>query len=105
MKIYSTFIICFTLSLFYSLAVHQQNNLGKKELTSFDADYEIHHVNHEPDIAPYPFIEDEFSMQVTGKEHRYLNTGISFIEHPELPAEKQCLLANTAEEKSDLSGS
>jgi len=105
MKTYSILIICLTLGLFYSLAVHQQNTLNTKELKSFDGTYETYDVNQESDVVPYFFIEDEFSMHVTGKEHRYLNTGISFIEYPEVPMEKECLVAHANEEKTDLSGS
>ena len=105
MKIYSILIICFTLGLFYSLAVQQQNKLNTKELRSFDSDYEINNLNHKPEMVPQFFIEDEFSMHVTGKEHRYLNTGISFIEYTEAPIEKECLVANTDKDNTDLSGS
>ncbi|MGB5321683.1 hypothetical protein, partial [Lutimonas sp.] len=76
MKIYSVLIISLTLGLFYSLAVQEQNKLNLKEIKSVDSNYEINNFDHEDDIVPYFFIEDEFSMHVTGKEHRYLNTGI-----------------------------
>lgn len=105
MKTYSILIICFTLGLFYNLAVYQQNKLNSKEVKSFASEYEVNNFDHEDDIVPYFFIEDEFSMHVTGKEHRYLNTGISFIEFPEVTQEKQCIVAQTNEPKTNLSGS
>jgi hypothetical protein len=105
MKIYSVLIISLTLGLFYSLAVHQQNKLNLKEIKSFDSNYEINNLDQEPDMENYLFVEDEFSMYVTGKEHRYLNTGISFIESPQVTREKECIAVNTNDQKTDVSGS
>jgi hypothetical protein len=105
MKIYSVLIISLTLGLFYSLAVQEQNKLNLKEIKSVDSNYEINNLDQEPDMEPYLFIEDEFSMHVTGKEHRYLNTGISFIESPQVTREKECIAVNTNEQKTDLTGS
>ena len=105
MKIYSVLIISLTLGLFYSLAVHQQNKLNLKEIKSVDSNYEINNLDQEPDMEAYLFVEDEFSMHVTGKEHRYLNTGISFIESPQVTREKECIAVNTNEHKTDLTGS
>jgi hypothetical protein len=105
MKIYSVLIISLTLGLFYSLAVQEQNKLNLKEIKSVDSNYEINNLDQEPDMEPYLFMEDEFSMHVTGKEHRYLNTGISFIESPQVTREKECIAVNTNEQKTDLTGS
>ncbi len=38
MKTYSILIICFTLGLFYNLAVYQQNKLNIKEVKSFSSE-------------------------------------------------------------------
>jgi hypothetical protein len=105
MKIYSVLIISLTLGLFYSLAVQEQNKLNLKEIKSVDSNYEINNLDQESDMEPYLFMEDEFSMHVTGKEHRYLNTGISFIESPQVTREKECIAVNTNEQKTDLTGS
>lgn len=105
MKLYSTLIICFTLGIFYSLAVYQQNKLNIKELSSIEPDYKTDYLAHEADMAPYLLYDDEFSMHVTGKEHRYLHTGVSFLEYPELYQEKQCLLADTNHQETNASGS
>ena len=95
MKTYSIIIICLTLGVFYSLAVkleHQkkslklhvaalaemnansQNNLFNKCSNNYinSTSDNIHSVYYDNN--------DAFSMQVIGKERRYLNTGISFIE-------------------------
>jgi len=105
MKIYSVLIISLTLGLFYSLAVQEQNKLNLKEIKSVDSNYEINNLDQESDMEPYLLMEDEFSMHVTGKEHRYLNTGISFIESPQVTREKECIAVNTNEQKTDLTGS
>jgi len=105
MKIYSILIMSLTLVLFYNLAVFQQNKLDKSELKSFDFENKTVHFKKHATIVPYVLIEDEFSMQVTGKEHRYLNTGISYIEYAEATQKKQCIVAIANEQKSNLSGS
>ena len=100
MKTYSFILICLTLGFFYSLAVKlehqkdleeksgiiqnlalktgpdaQQGNLSKtcSNLSSI--------LTTESEQNHYLDINDDFSMQVTGKAHRYLNTGVSFIDH------------------------
>ncbi len=105
MKIYSIAIICLTLGLFYSLAVHQQKNWTSKELKSFVSEIYMDNFEHESDIAPYLMMEDDFSMQVTGKEHRYLNTGISYMEQPTMIEENQCIAENGLDPKPNISGS
>ncbi len=105
MKLYSTLIICLTLGIFYSLAVYQQNKLNLKGPTTIEPEYKIENLSHEADMAPYLLFDDEFSMHVTGKEHRYLHTGVSFLEYPELYQEKQCLLADAHNQKTNSSGS
>jgi hypothetical protein len=88
MKIYSILIMSLTLVLFYNLAVSQQN---KRESESKSPDFKHKTVDFKKHstIEPYVLIEDEFSMQVTGKEHRYLNTGISYIEYAEAAQKKR----------------
>ena len=105
MKIYSIIIICLTLSISYNLALHQENKLEVKELKSDYTETAINKFNQESQREHHSIIEDEFSLQVTGKEHRYLNTGISFIEFPEKTKQKECLVANAPIHNSNLSGS
>jgi len=104
MKIYSILIMSLTLVLFYNLAVSQQN---KRESESKSPDFKHKTVDFKKHTTfePYVLIEDEFSMQVTGKEHRYLNTGISYIEYAEAAQKKQCIVAVATQQKSNLSGS
>ena len=104
MKIYSILIMSLTLVLFYNLAVSQQNE-RESQPKSADFENKTDHFKEHTSTVPYVLIEDEFSMQVTGKEHRYLNTGISFIEFTESTEKKQCLVAVINEQKTNLSGS
>lgn len=98
MKVYSVLIVSVTLFVFYNLAVFQENfaetkNYVKNDVLAshYDADrsgdkdkssqcyvsnikitdkeyYEAHHVG-----------QDDFALQVSGKDHQYLNTGVSLI--------------------------
>ena len=100
MKTYSFILICLTLGVFYSLAVkmEHQNNLEEKSIIIQDLalknnpDAQIHALNKtcsnndsslttDSEQNHHYDINDDFSMQVTGKAHRYLNTGVSFIEY------------------------
>ena len=105
MKIYSILIMSLTLVLFYNLAVFQQNKLDRSELKPIGFEKKTDQFKKHAAIVPYVHIEDEFSMQVTGKEHRYLNTGISFIEDAEAAQKKQCIVAVANEQKTNLTGS
>jgi len=99
MKTYSIIIICLTLGVFYGLAVkleHQKkshnytNQIHSTPLAKTNAGSENHLFNEcrnnviksasENTHSVYYDNNDGFSMQVTGKERMYLNTGISFIE-------------------------
>lgn len=100
MKIYSFILICLTLGVFYSLAVkmeHQKNLEEKSSIIqelvlkaspdSQNSSLNTACSNHSTSLTTdseqnhYLDINDDFSMQVTGKAHRYLNTGVSFIEY------------------------
>lgn len=105
MKIYSILIMSLTLVLFYNLAVFQQNKRDMSETKTSDLNHKAVHFKKHATIKTYVLIEDEFSMQVTGKEHRYLNTGISYIEYAETAQKKQCIAAVGNELNTDLPGS
>lgn len=102
MKTFSIAIISFTLLLFYNLALQQQNerNLEPVE-TIYHEKIESHRSNETSDTNEV----EEFSMHVTGKEHRYLNIGISYIEEPLEKMNRQCIADNTKESNLELSGS
>ena len=104
MKIYSVIIMSITLGIFYSLAVHQQKNWKAKELKTFTPEKQMEDFGTASGIVPYLMIEDEFSMQVTGKEHRYLNTGMSYIEAPKVIEENNCVAEHLEKSNPDLSG-
>ena len=99
MKTYSFIVICLTLGIFYSLAVkmEHQKNFEKKskkihalviqdntnaDKSSSHIDISNHNINVTTKIeqSHHFDINDDFSMQVTGKAHKYLNTGVSFID-------------------------
>ncbi len=99
MKTYSIIIICLTLGVFYGLAVkleHQKksynytNQIHSTVLAKTNEGSENHLFNKcgnnvikstsENIHSVYYDNNDGFSMQVTGKERMYLNTGISFID-------------------------
>lgn len=98
MKVLSVIIISVTLFVFYNLAVYQQGlRIQKTESNSVSplssggtisqelTDPKAYCVqtkgaNHRFKIVDeHHSSEDEFAMQVSGKDHRYLHTGISFI--------------------------
>ena len=99
MKIYSFILICLTLGVFYSLAVKMEHQKNLEEKSSIIQEQllkdnpDSHKIslntscsNHSTRLTTdseqihYLDINDDFSMQVTGKAHRYLNTGVSFID-------------------------
>ena len=99
MKAYSIIIICLTLGVFYGLAVkleHQkksQNCTNQIHLTSLaeknagsqnnlfnKCSNNIIKTTSDNIHSVYYDNNDDFSMQVTGKERIYLNIGISYIE-------------------------
>lgn len=81
MKIYSLITICITLGLFYALAVFEQNKKAneKKQEAGID-EMTTYHRNWVCN-AKISSNEQSFDMMVSGKEHRYLHTGISFLEY------------------------
>jgi xanthine dehydrogenase molybdopterin-binding subunit B len=98
MKTISIVTISVTLFVFYNLAVFQQNtrmqNVNINSVSSIVAVETNSHLKtvaskycmetRDSDqsfqkIEEHHASEDEFAMQVSGKDHRYLNTGISFI--------------------------
>jgi len=100
MKTYSFIIICLTLGVFYSLAVkmEHQNNLEQRsnsiQVSLLKNNTDAPNLtlikscsNHSSNLTTdqkdnhHVGINDDFSMQVTGKAHKYLNTGVSFIEY------------------------
>ena len=101
MKTLSIIIIFITLGIFYTLAIDQQNKLEKDQQTDPVETSMI----HESYISPYIQVEEDFSMHVTGKEHRYLNTGISFIEFGNETVENHVMIVQTDDVESNLSGS
>lgn len=102
MKTYSFILICLTLGLFYTLAVNmehqkkQENIALKMPSSAVNNNTDFHMLTVKKSCSKnsivmtsdtehdhHVHINDDFSMHVTGKEHRYLNTGVSFIEHKE----------------------
>ena len=104
MKTFSIFIICVTLAIFYSLAVDQQNKLDKKNQKPEASELHLENMQ-EAYMTPYMHIEEDFSMEVTGKDHIYLNTGLSYIEHYHYNEKKQVMITQTEKHETDLSGS
>jgi hypothetical protein len=105
MKTYSFILICLTLGVFYSLAVkmeHQknleenstkiqalvlQNNTDSQKLSLLKScSNHSARLTTDSEQSHHYDINDDFSMQVTGKAHKYLNTGVSFIDHNDLTA-------------------
>ena len=98
MKVYSVLIASVTLFVFYNLAVFQENIcenknsisedlstcLSQKDLARVNQDSNSIHVSIEK-ISDKAYQEahhvgqDDFALQVSGKDHQYLNTGVSFI--------------------------
>lgn len=97
MKTYSIIIVCLTLGIFYGLAVkmeHQKNLTAQAaknkmlevqkagstiENLSFSCTKHVNSYNAAVNENVYFDQNDDFSSQITGKERRYLNTGISYI--------------------------
>ena len=108
MKTYSFVLVCLTLGIFYSLAVKMEH---EKKLESKIALMQSHDSNISANLKNMAFekscskksevitsqkissnhigLHDDFSMQVTGKQHIYLNTGVSFIEFQDSKNEKE----------------
>lgn len=99
MKKFSVLVILTTLGLFYALACSQQDNWIEKHersmaaMSSFDLDQEIRKSNcsgyknfnitfiqDTKQNEIYEDFHDEFKSQVSGKDHRYLNRGITCPE-------------------------
>jgi len=117
MKTYSFIVICLTLGIFYSLAVkmeHQKNleakskkihalvlqdNTNAERFSSpkVRSNYNVN-VTTDSEQSYHYDINDDFSMQVTGKAHKYLNTGVSFIEPNDSTVESD-------NQKSEFTGS
>ena len=81
MKIYSLITISLTLGLFYALAVFEQNKKvnEEKQKTSFE-EMMTYQSNRLCD-SRFSTDETSFDMKVSGKDHKYLNTGITFLEY------------------------
>lgn len=105
MKTLSIFIICITLMIFYKLAVDQQNKIAVKQHKIDAIEKNINSVGNQYYADPYFHFEDEFSMHVTGKEHRFLNKGISYIEQTFENEKKHVTVAQTDDQESSFSGS
>lgn len=98
MKTYSFILICLTLGLFYSLAVKMEHDRKLENMSALHSadiiektDLQSHASNkcYSNDIviltsdklpSNHLGLHDDFSLQVTGKQHKYLNTGVSFIQ-------------------------
>ena len=80
MKLYSLITICITLGLFYALAVFEQNKKAneKRSESNFKKINTFHH--NLACTRSFTLNEASFDMIVTGKEHRYLNTGITSLD-------------------------
>lgn len=92
MKIYSIIIVCITLGTFYGLAInlehqkqtdHHSNEIRISTLDTKKFSKVSEKKMSEQTQGVYYDHNDDFSKQVTGKESRYLHTGISFIESSE----------------------
>lgn len=109
MKTYSLLLICLTLGLFYGLAVNEQNNRNyesaKRLVTSNVLEEDI----IDSHSVEYNSMEDEFVNHVTGKDHMFLNTGISYIEEHNEPYKlinvNKCIAENSKEEMVSNPGS
>ena len=106
MKLFSITVILITLGLFYTLAQEEQKKWKSQEVKTFESHKKTsHELQQNFDNTAHLMIEDDFSMQVTGKEHRYLHTGITYYESQETMSENQCVADSTREEPSILTGS
>ena len=89
MKIYSIITICITLGLFYSLAVIEQKKKANIETQKAFAEKLFINKAEINCKTTTSSAKQSFEMSVTGKEHRYLNTGISFMEFDIEPAQEK----------------
>jgi len=105
MKSFSIAVICLTLVLFYSLAVHQQGNIQHSECDSLVTVNDISKEQLQIDTETHLYFEDDFAMQVTGKEHRYLHTGISYLKPIKKKYKTQGITFNSDLQKPNVSGS
>ena len=80
MKLYSLITICITLGLFYALAVFEQNKKANEEKLESNLEEIVTYHRNLACTGIYSFNQSSFDMIVTGKEHRYLNTGITLLE-------------------------
>lgn len=127
MKKISAFIIVMTLAIFYTLACHEQGKwLGEQEnapglttillgdqngqlmsCTRFEyIKYAASQVGEQSEITNSFY--DEFTSQVSGKEHRYLNRGITCDEFctKDLPLNDEIeIVNNTNDPLTNFSGS
>lgn len=104
MKSFSITIISLTLVCFYTLAVDQQKKWQNDEELSL----EVYHVKKnqlQVDKATNIYFEDDFAMQVTGKEHRYLNIGISYLTPLKKKTKSACISIKAGQVKTSVSGS
>lgn len=81
MKIYSLITICITLGLFYGLAVFEQNKKANEENEEASMNQKMFYHKNLVCKSSVAFEEQSFEMMVSGKDHRYLNTGITFLDH------------------------
>ena len=106
MKLFSITIILITLGLFYTLAQEEQKKWNSQEMKTFESDKKIgHELQQNSENTAHLMIEDDFSMQVTGKEHRYLHTGFTYYDKQEVMSENRCIADSTQEEPSNITGS
>lgn len=105
MKTLSIFIICITMVIFYKLAVDQQNKLAVKQHKINTIEKNINSLGNQYYADPYLHFEDEFSLHITGKEHRFLNKGLSYIELTLENEKKHVTVVQTDDQESSFSGS
>jgi len=109
MKLYSLLLMCLTLGIFYGLAEHEQNNRSNKEFENQSTHDLVKDANLELNVIEVPKSNDEFANHVTGKDHMYLNTGISYMEMEIETSQdlkiNQCIAENSKKEVPDNPGS
>lgn len=98
MKVYSVLIVSVTLFVFYNLAVFQENicettknsskdvstsllknNLGKVNEDISNCRVSIEKISDKGYQEAHHVGQDDFALLVSGKDHQYLNTGVSLI--------------------------
>lgn len=98
MKVYSVLFVSVTLFVFYNLAVFQENRNDQKdfhdqrkvcmELPSNQNMYgaEVNSCSSKTKVdlsstylESHHVGQDDFALQVSGKDHRYLHTGVTYI--------------------------